>query len=1054
MGEPILQKEYAMAVAWGNDSLLARINEGFRRIQQSGEYDRIYHRWFGVFDRDHGLSRALLETIMRIAPAGIGMVEDRVIVQVNEYICDVTGYTEKELLGQKADMLYPSPEESAYVGDEKYRQIAEKGTGSVETIWQHKDGSLRHVLLSSTPLAPGDLSRGVIFTVQDITPMKEAALEQQSLQENLVHRTILFLTGALIFAGILGVLILWLFQSLRRERKTAEELHQANLVVENSPAVVIKWKHAEGWPVLMVSRNIEQFGYSQKELLSGQVRHSDMVHPDDISVMDREIARNTEAYQDRYRQEYRLVTKDGDIRWIDDRTTVIRNDAGAVIGYEGILLDITDRKQAEQDLRENEQRLKQQNDAILRLMSRGTLFQSNFRKAVQQVTEVGATLLATERVSVWLYENEYSVIICSDLYEQKKGGHSSGETLPCKEFQTYTESHKKGNVIAVDDIFTDPRTKDSTVSYYHGNGITSLLDVPIYVRDRLAALLSFEHTGRHRVWTSEDERLATHMAALLSISFTEKERKETEEALRDSEARFKSIIAVSNTGAWEYHGETEKLWCSPEYFTMLGRVPQEEALAGEADLSTVWTELIHPEDRSRAFSNFSRYLAEGSPGMYEDYFRMIHRDGSIVWILSRGQTLRRDDGSCTDVTVGTHIDMTEKHQSDERQAELTRQLHQSNKMEAIGQLAGGVAHDFNNIIAGITGAAELLTETSELTQEQKECCEMILTAADRAGDVTRKLLLFSRKGNAEKTTLDCATSINDTISLLRHSVNKNITIIQENRAEKTTLVGDASMLQNAFMNIGINASHAMPEGGELHFLLENCILNREYCAISSFDLTPGEYLKISIRDTGCGMDSETMSRIFEPFFTTKKTGKGTGLGMSAVYGAVQKHGGAISVYSEVGTGSVFHIYLPVLSEIDPGIEQEEELPQGTGTILVIDDEELIRKTASALLGSLGYHVLTAKNGRDGVTLFEEKQKEIDLIILDMIMPVMGGRETFQKLRKIVPHIPIIVASGFAKEEYLGELEQDGVNGFLNKPFRTRDLAAMVAEHISPSTDSP
>jgi len=313
------------------------------------------------------------------------------------------------------------------------------------------------------------------------------------------------------------------------------------------------------------------------------------------------------------------------------------------------------------------------------------------------------------------------------------------------------------------------------------------------------------------------------------------------------------------------------------------------------------------------------------------------------------------------------------------------------------------------------------------------------------------LLTFSRQGAKVSTAVNCAKIVEDTAALLKHTINKNIAIHVENRATHTSVIGDDSLLQNAFMNMGINASHAMPNGGELTFTLENLELDAEYCEISPFEIIPGDYLEIAIRDTGTGMPPEVQSRIFEPFFTTKEQGKGTGLGMAAVYGTVQEHGGAIVVYSELGTGTVFHVYLPITTETVRREILAEPTVIGTGTVLVVDDEELIRITASALLRSMGYRVILATDGQEGVHTFLETKDEIDLIILDMIMPVMGGRETFTKLREIDPTIPVIIASGFAKEEDMAALKKEGVNGFLNKPFRRAELAEMVAGAMGKST---
>ncbi len=385
------------------------------------------------------------------------------------------------------------------------------------------------------------------------------------------------------------------------------------------------------------------------------------------------------------------------------------------------------------------------------------------------------------------------------------------------------------------------------------------------------------------------------------------------------------------------------------------------------------------------------------------------------------------------------------HESDADREKLREQLYQTRKMEAIGQLAGGIAHDFNNLLGGIIGGAELL-HLESLSENGRQMLDLIIKAAERAASLTDKLLAFSRKRIHSNTAVDCLKIINETVELLKHTVDRNINIIVASSPNVPPINGDASQLQNSLMNIGINATHAMPKGGNLKFSLDTIKLDEEYCTASPFTIKPGLFVDISVSDTGCGMSPEVLSRIFEPFFTTKEQGKGTGLGLSAVYGTVQDHGGAITVYSEAGVGTVFHLYLPTSSE--PVVECliNRNYPTGTGTILIIDDDELIRCTASALLQSLGYSIILAENGLEGVNKFKEMQLSIDLIILDMIMPEMGGKEAFTKLREINPKIPVVIASGFSKPEEMTSLKELGVFSFLPKPFNKMELAEIV--HIA------
>ncbi|HNX31018.1 MAG TPA: PAS domain S-box protein [Holophaga sp.] len=387
--------------------------------------------------------------------------------------------------------------------------------------------------------------------------------------------------------------------------------------------------------------------------------------------------------------------------------------------------------------------------------------------------------------------------------------------------------------------------------------------------------------------------------------------------------------------------------------------------------------------------------------------------------------------------TGFLLDVTE-------QKKLREQLNQSQKMEAVGQLAGGVAHDFNNTLTAIINAAELLRQ-DQLSKQGWKLVDLVLLAAERAGQLTKKLLAFSRKSAKSSSPVDVAAIVNDTAAILRRTIDKRIEITVAGSAPSTWVVGDDALLQNAFMNMGINAGHAMPEGGTLVFQLEDVVLDEAYCRLSPFALEPGNYLEIAVRDTGQGMSPETLKRVFEPFFTTREQGMGTGLGLSAVYGTVQDHHGAITVYSEPEKGTVFHVYLPLASEVSLPVPAELPVERGSGTLLVIDDDELIRITAKAMLEELGYTVLTAENGRTGLEVLAARKHEIRLVVLDMIMPVMGGRDTFNRIQELDGTIPVIICSGFSKEGELSGLKRGEPAGFLHKPFRRAELAATVAE---------
>jgi two-component system, cell cycle sensor histidine kinase and response regulator CckA len=441
---------------------------------------------------------------------------------------------------------------------------------------------------------------------------------------------------------------------------------------------------------------------------------------------------------------------------------------------------------------------------------------------------------------------------------------------------------------------------------------------------------------------------------------------------------------------------------------------------------------FHKEEQS-AFANMRAFSIE---------CRLFHINGAEHWV--RITSIPHLDGQGFLVWDGIAIDITQQKLQEKA---LREQLHQAQKMDAVGQLAGGFAHDFNNTLGGILGIAEMLEE-EPLSKQGAEMLALLQSTAQKASGLAKKLLQFSRRSTPLNTVVDCAKIVQDIWEMLKHSINKSIEIDLQNNAKNTMLQGDESLLQNAIMNIGINASHAMPQGGSLRFILDNVYLDQSFCAESGFTIEPGDYLKIQIVDTGLGMDKNVMDRIFEPFFTTKDQGQGTGLGLAMVYGTVQDHRGAITVHSQLGKGTTFILYFPISTkELAQVSLQKAPKACGKGTVLVIDDEELIRIVVSALLKSLGYEAITASDGVQGVQMYANKQSDIDIVILDMIMPELGGAETFAALQKINPQVAVIVASGFSKEKEVELLREKGVSTVLQKPFSKVELAAALNKAI-------
>jgi len=365
-------------------------------------------------------------------------------------------------------------------------------------------------------------------------------------------------------------------------------------------------------------------------------------------------------------------------------------------------------------------------------------------------------------------------------------------------------------------------------------------------------------------------------------------------------------------------------------------------------------------------------------------------------------------------------------------------------METIGTLAGGIAHDFNNILGGILGYASFIKTLVKGEDQIYKYVDTIERSAVRAADLTSQLLSFSRGGKYESRPIDINKKIEETLRILYSSIDKSISIWTRLNPKPLSVEGDANQIQQVFLNLFVNARDAMPGGGTLQVETKRVDLDEAFCK-THLGARPGQYVYIAISDKGIGMNREILDRIFEPFFSTKGQGEGTGLGLSVVYGIIKNHGGYINVYSEVGKGSIFKIYLPASSK--PVQEEVEETEinnvKGEESILVIDDEEVIRDLIKEGLEDFGYTVLTAEDGHAGVDIYKERKEEIALVILDLILPRMSGKITYEKLKEINPEITVLLSSGYSQKGQAQELLDQGVQGFIQKPFRLKELAREI-----------
>ncbi len=374
------------------------------------------------------------------------------------------------------------------------------------------------------------------------------------------------------------------------------------------------------------------------------------------------------------------------------------------------------------------------------------------------------------------------------------------------------------------------------------------------------------------------------------------------------------------------------------------------------------------------------------------------------------------------------VDITERRRLEER-------LHQLEKMEAIGRLAGGIAHDINNMLGPILGYADMLAD-KEKDPNLRRYAEVISRAARHAATLTSQILGFARKGKYVVTSVDIHTAISEIIPLLEHGLDSRITIQQQLNAVRPVVIGDSTQISNVLLNLALNARDAMSEGGTLCFATEIVEFAATSCMDRSTEMTPGTYVEIRVSDTGVGMDQTTAKRVFDPFFTTKP--EGTGMGLASAYGTVRSHGGRISVKSEPGRGSTFTLLLPVSANTEVTMSTFAGLyaKRGSARILVVDDEQDMRAVAGDMLTGLGYDVEISNNGFDALEIYEKAPRQFDLVLLDMVMPGLSGRETLIRLRKINPNVRVLLSSGYTSEGDFADI----ATPFVSKPYAVEELS--------------
>ncbi|SEM16040.1 PAS domain S-box-containing protein [Syntrophus gentianae] len=518
------------------------------------------------------------------------------------------------------------------------------------------------------------------------------------------------------------------------------------------------------------------------------------------------------------------------------------------------------------------------------------------------------------------------------------------------------------------------------------------------------------------------------------------ERKKAEEELKSSQSRLASIIEFlpDATFAIDLEGKVISWNRALEELTgyagkeMLGRGNYEYAIPFYGERRPLFVDLLLSWDDEIA-RKYSFIKKEGDTVYAEGEVPFVRRPSRMMW--GKASLLRNERGEVIGA-IETMRDVTDRKF-------LESQLFQAQKMEAIGTLAGGVAHDFNNILMGIEGYVSLMLQEIDPYHPHHERLKYIEEQVHSASDLTRQLLGFARVGRYEIQPTDLNQLIRKSSSMFSRT-KKELTITRKYEKNLWTVEVDRGQIEQVLLNLYVNAWHAMPAGGKISLETKNLTLEESFTTLHA--VPPGKYVMVRVSDTGTGMNEETRERIFDPFFTTKKMGRGTGLGLAIVYGIIRGHGGFISVESEPGRGTAFTIYLPASEkEVLQEKTTEAETLRGTETILIVDDEPTILAVSKAMLEFLGYTVHEATSGPEAIALYREKKGDIDLVILDMIMPELSGGETFDRIRGLNPSAKVMLSSGYSLDGQAQQIMNRGCRGFIQKPFNIDSLSRKVRE---------
>ncbi len=675
------------------------------------------------------------------------------------------------------------------------------------------------------------------------------------------------------------------------------------------------------------------------------------------------------------------------------------------------------RREAEEILRED--RMRGAGPRLLDVIRSDALAEGRAQDVYGELTELVANAMHVDRVSIWLFDRERRGFECVESFDRAGSQHANGQWYAIEEHPAYFEALERSRFVEAHDAAAEQRPAADRLA-----AVSAQLDAAIRVHGAMVGALCLDHVGEARRWRGDEQMFVGSIADLVALVMETQERRRTEVALRESEERYRELWQHALDGMFTLDPGGRITSVNEAGCRLIARAVDD--IVGHA-----FTDFLPARDVDPAMAVFSELVGPTGRAGGPVAFGIRRADGSTVQVETSAQRIERD-GALVEVLALVR-DVSQRRQ-------LEAQLLQSQKMEAIGRLAGGVAHDFNNLLTAIIGYSQIAAIRPGVPAPALIDLKEITSAAHRAAALTRQLLAFSRRQVLEPRVLNVNGVVTGIEVLLRRLIGEDIALVTDLATDVAPVLADPSQLEQVVLNLAVNARDAMPDGGRL--VLRTRMVEVPDHPLAMPDPGAGPWVVLEVADTGVGMDEETRTHVFEPFYTTKELG--TGLGLSTVYGIVQQSGGAVAVLSTLGQGTSFHVYLPVAG----GVAVEQELPSapigpgGSETILVVEDDDRVRALACRVLQLAGYSVLEASDPEQAIALSGEA-REIHLLLADLVMPVMRGSDLFNRLRLRRPQLKVLYISGYRNATDVQDVNDAA---FLPKPF-TPDLLASAVRAV-------